>query len=438
MQAKDVRSLAVRDLLRIELGNAYISKVSLRRKDSLTARRVTYLVSGVTRWRRYLDFLIRSVYRGKLKNIEPRLKQIIRIGVYECFVLDHSRPKVINGVVGLAMRTVRPNAGRLVNALLRTMSRSPLPVPDTGNKVEDLAIRLSHPTWMVERWWDRFGPASTEKLLTHNNAVPWFGIRCNPLKESVNSLKEWLTNQEVEWEDGLYLNDFLRVRRVAPITRSGLISSGRCAVQDEAAGLVVRLLDPQPGETVLDVCSAPGGKGTYSAIRMKNTGRIVAVDYHDGKMRRLEESAQAGDLTIIEPRVADVATMDPVPASKVLLDVPCTGTGVLAKRADMRWRRLSQELRRIVRVQDMLMNAAARSVIPGGVLVYSTCSIEPEENEERVAAFLSRHPSFVLEEAGPRIPKELVSKEGYLRSLPQDHRIDGTFAARMFRRVPEL
>jgi len=432
-QSSGVRISAVRDLLRIELGGAYISKVRQSEQDAAQARRVRDLVAGVTRWRRYLDFLLQAHYKGRLRKIEPLLRQILRIAVYECHVLERAPHAVVSRAVQLAKDHVRPGAGRLVNAILRNMLRAPLPEPDTGGGVDDLATRYSHPTWMVRRWVERWGFDSAQALMIRNNQRPWYGLRCNLMRGSREALQERLTDLGVHWEPGAYLDDFLRVAQVGPIQRAGLLADGLCAVQDEGAGLVVRLLDPQPGEDILDLCAAPGGKALYAAARMQDKGHLLAFDRHENRLSRLSEAAQAQRITIVEPRTVDARTTTSVFASRVLVDAPCTGTGVLSKRADLRWRRGPEDLDRIIQVQDQLLDAAARCVRPGGVLIYSTCSIETEENEARAEAFLRRHPTFVAESAEAWLPQDVVTKDGNLHTIPSNHLADGTFAVRMRR-----
>jgi 16S rRNA (cytosine967-C5)-methyltransferase len=201
---------------------------------------------------------------------------------------------------------------------------------------------------------------------------------------------------------------------------------------------VVRLLAPQPGDSVLDGCAAPGGKTMAIAGRMESEGTILAVDTNENRLGLVDEAAEThGVAEMVTTEAADLLAVadreDPPRASRVLVDVPCSGLGVLAKRADLRWQREPSDIQELLALQDDLLDAAARLVEPGGLLVYSTCTIEPEENEQRIEAFLARHDDFELESAEGILPDEVVSDGGFLSTLPHRHRTDGAFAARLRR-----
>ena len=209
------------------------------------------------------------------------------------------------------------------------------------------------------------------------------------------------------------------------------MSRGICSVHDESAGLVVALLDPKPGEIILDTCAAPGGKALAAACRMQGSGQLHAWDIHPNRLLKVDESAHVQGLENIHTRVVDLLDPPEMHADRVLLDVPCTGTGVMNKRADLRWRRSETDLRDLIKLQQSLLDAAAPRVRPGGLLVYSTCSIEPEENELQVDSFSERHPNFTLEHAEDLLPAKVVTPMGYMATLPHRHGTDGAFAARL-------
>ncbi len=439
---ESARSHAFRQLNRIEQEGAFIGlagEEDLLEMDPREERQALEYIAGVTRWRRWLDFLLASAYRGDYETMEPSLRQVLRIGLYDLLFLATPPHAALNEAVELAKKRVRQGAGGLVNGVLRNLLRrkEDLPEPHTGRVAEDLAIRYSHPTWMVERWLDRYGRDATIALLAWNNSRPVYGVRINTLKNAVQDFQQVLNERGIAFMPSPYLDYFVRVPKLQGLVRAGLLAEGYCAVQDESAGLVVALLDPQPGETIVDACAAPGGKATHAAQRMQNTGRIIACDVHEGRLRLVEQSARDQGIPIIETRAGDFREMAPqedFQADRVLLDAPCSGLGVLSKRADLRWNRSPEEVRELTQLQDELLDAAAQAVRSGGLLVYSTCTIEPEENEERVVAFLNRHPDFSVESAKGYVPEAMVTPEGYYRTFPPRDQTDGAFGARLRKR----
>ena len=437
-----VRSAVVEWLNRIEVGGAYVDEFGEEADlegDARARRQATEYVAGITRWRRWLDFLLADFYRGRYDSMEPLLRQILRLGLYDLLFLDTPPHAALNEAVELAKRKVRPGAAGLVNGMLRNLhrQRKSLPEPSTGDAAEDLAIAHSHPTWMVRRWLGRYGREETEALLQWNNARPTYGLRVNGLRKEKADIEARLKEEDVSWERSAYFSDFLRLHRLQTVIRGGWIEKGWCAVQDESAGGVVRLLDPRPGEHVLDACAAPGGKTIYAAERMRDQGLIRAVDVDEQRLVRLRENAARHELRIVEIEAADLRTIarreEQPQADRVLVDVPCTGLGVLSKRADLRWRREPGDLEELPRLQADLLEAASRLVKPDGILVYSTCTTEPEENEKVVQAFLKAHPSFSVEAASDFVSPELVTPGGFYATRPQRHRMDGAFGVRLRR-----
>ncbi len=440
--AKNVsaRAVAIHALERIERDGAHISRVlnALPTEADQVRRQSTEYVAGVTRRRRWLDYLLAQRYQGDYGAMELRLKQLLRVGAYELLYMQTPEHATVHEAVELAKDLVRPKAGKLVNAMLRNLVRStkPLEGPKTRRKARDLAVRYSHPTWMVRRWLARFGEQETVALLKVNNERPRYSLRIHLNKISVEQFHKKLHKLGISWEPSPWLDDFVRVDHIQPIRAARLFEKGWCAVQDEGAGMVVRLLDPQPGETILDVCAAPGGKALYAAHRMRGSGRVVASDVHASRIGLVQEAAAQQALANVATQTADLLTeVASLPlADRVLLDAPCSGLGVLAKRADLRWQRNEAYLTELAHLQDQLLDQAASRVCSGGLLVYSTCTIEPLENKERIDAFLKRNGDFVLEApAAGTLPAEFIHDDCYA-SWPHRHGIDGAFGARLRKR----
>ena len=427
---------ALDHLERVRKDDAFVDKLTIENADARTRRQARELVAGVTRQRRWLDFVLGEAYHGDYDSMEHRLQEILRLGLYELLFQSTPTHAAVDEYVELAKQALRPGAGNLVNGVLRTIDRDRehIPTPDTGDDANDLALRYSHPTWMVQRWLDRFGLDETTELLRANNRRPMYSVRINPLRTSEADVAAWLDEHDVVNVDSPYLDRYLRLKRLQALIAGDLLDDGHVAVQDESAGLVVQLLDPQPGETLIDGCAAPGGKAMHAAARMEGTGTIYAVDRDEQRLERVETAAEAqGASEMVEAETADLrawaARPEPPQGDRVLLDVPCTGMGVLAKRAGLRWRRSMEDLEEMAELQDELLDAAAQLVRPGGLLVYSTCTTEPEENERRVEAFLPRHDGFAVESAEGHVPDGRVSDAGVLATLPHRHRMDGALAA---------
>jgi len=433
-----LRIQAVRELRFIEEEGAFAG-LSRRRisNDPQFERRLTDLVSGVTRNRRWLNFLVDSFYRNTERPLDRDVRIILRLGIYELLETHTPPHAAIHECVETGKQLIGPSVGGLINGILRTVDRSRenLPVPETGDILTDLAIRFSHPDWMVNRWASRYGLKETERFLKYNNQRPVFGIRIRGAKSK--DLIEGILELEVEAEKSQFFDDFVRVRQMQPILNSGLLKKGKVLIQDEGAGGVIQALDPQPGESILDLCAAPGGKSFAIADRVGVEGSVTAVDKNESRLSMLKQEAIRLSLPQIETVVADVLEIDGIldngQYDRVLVDAPCTGLGVLSKRADLRWRKDEESVSTLAKIQKDILHSAARHVRPGGVLVYSTCTTEPEENEEIAEDFVGAHPGFTRENLGDNIKSPLLTKTGAYQSIPFRDEIDGAYAVR-FRR----
>jgi 16S rRNA (cytosine967-C5)-methyltransferase len=421
---------------RIEAEGAFSKFVLASEGDARDARFVTELVSGVTRMQKLLDFWIDRLYKGDPEAMQPSVRRCLRMGLYEMTHMNTPAHAVLNEYVELARFAINERVVGLVNGTLRTASRwDTLPQPAMDDTAERLAVAYSHPTWLVRKWLTRWGQLKTTALLEHNNARPVFGIRANPLHPEASSFAERLAEAEVEAEASPFVPQMWRAPSVQALVRDGLLNDGWCSIQDEAAALAVHLLDLKPGQTLFDVCAAPGGKTCYAAELTRDQATIVASDVSRNRTRLVARSAKRLGLTSIETVEASVADRARTrkQADAVLVDAPCSGTGVLGKRADMRWHRTTAELDELRALQAQLLRDAAKLVAPGGRLVYATCSIEAEENERQVTRFLKKNPEFELRSPAGLIPDAFVTRDGYYVSLPHEHGIDGAFGAILVR-----
>lgn len=463
------RAVAVVRLLRIEKGKAFVDLLNEKANDSgdkeigyvqrtlgfstryledRDIRLVTVIVAGTVRWKRYLDYLIMSLCSEEkvFREMEPLLLQILRIGFFEILKLDVPAYAAVDENVRLAKVALRPGAGNMVNAILRKLvllkETDSLPLPkiegDDRAQARALSIIYSHPVWMVRRWIRFHGKDEALRLMNWNNSDPHFSLRVNTSKGYTRAdLVKRLESLQVHYEESI-MDEFVRIREgMQQVLKAGLLKDGICAVQDESAGLVVSVVDPQPGETIVDCCAAPGGKTLFMASRLSGEGKIWALDINKGRLRILMDAAKLHGLddmiTDIHADLRLYAKETTVKYDKVLLDAPCSGLGVLSKRADLRWNRQFENLEDLMCLQDELLDSASMLVKPGGILIYSTCSIDPEENEERITAFVQRHPEFALQSVCGYVPREFITDEGFYSSNPTKHSMDGAFAARLVR-----
>jgi 16S rRNA (cytosine967-C5)-methyltransferase len=293
----------------------------------------------------------------------------------------------------------------------------------------------SHPHWMVKRWVKRFGPDETQKLLVANNERPGLSLRINKLKAQPGEFLTMLDQQRIQYTGSTHIDFFVKVKSLTRIGQMELFRRGFFTIQDESAILPCLLLAPHPGERVIDLCAAPGGKTTAMSEMMKNEGEIIAVDKYETKLSFIKAACERLSLRNVKLMAVDAATLESEQADRVLLDAPCSGLGVLTKKPDIKWKRDITDVIKLARMQTDLFENAARLVKPGGVLVYSTCTTEPEENQEVVKRFLTTHPEFSIDDAGQYVAKDLVNPEGCVETLPHRHGMDGSFAVRLVKKA---
>ncbi|NND73354.1 MAG: 16S rRNA (cytosine(967)-C(5))-methyltransferase RsmB [Rhodothermales bacterium] len=406
----------------------------MKNADARSRRQAREYINGITRQKRWLDHIIDASYSGSRK-LDSCVRIVLQIGCYDLLFLSTPHYAAINDAVNLARTECGPKVTGLVNAVLRRLQRDGPPAPQTGSGVSDLGVRYSHPDWMVSRWIDQFGRKQTEDLLAYNNDRPRHCIRVNSAKVKTDDVKAAVESLGVEIEPGQYLEGYFYCTVLQDLLSSSYFKDGWFTVQDESAGLVVDIADPQRGQTIIDLCSSPGGKTGYMLERVRGDCRMIAVDKSQARLDLVQSSVQRIGFPDVDYFTMDATLPDQVltlpEADLLLIDAPCSGLGVLSKRADMRWKRSERQIRDLVQLQDSLLDAAALRVRQNGILVYSTCTIEPTENQDRVAAFLERNRDFVLDPVSlPRQAAKLV-EDGMFRSLPHLHGIDGAFAARM-------
>lgn len=401
------------------------------------------LVYGVLRWRLRLDTVIETFADRPLKKLSPLVLNILRLGLLQILFMDRiPSSAAVNTAVNLARTHRAAKAAGFVNALLRNVLRDPgrFALPDAASApVDHMALDKSFPHWLVSRWMDRYGTTQTAALCDAMNRVPPLTLRCNFLKNNLAQLIAALDAQAADIQPLHALPGALNLTGPrCPIHEMQAFKDGRFAVQDGAAQLVSLFLFPQPEETILDACAGLGGKTTHIAAMMQNRGCVTALDKVTSKLTRLEHEAHRQGISIIQPHPADLNKPFSMPPhtgfDRILVDAPCTGLGVLRRNPDAKWSFQKKDIARYAERQLRFLENLAPWVKPGGALVFSVCSMEPEENEGVIKRFLKNHSNFVISDPQTIEEKSVhpfLDPDGFLRIYPHNHQMDGFFAARL-------
>ncbi len=431
------RARAYADLaLRTELGRS-----ALAARDRAFA---TELVYGTLRWRGRLDFLLSHVLTRDLGKLESRVTTTLRMGAYQLvFTTRVPQTAAVDESVRCARAAGLERATGLVNAVLRRLAEchTEIALPSLEHDpLGHLTHALSLPGWLSERLLELYGPESAAALARASNAIPPRCVRANARRVSRDELLDELRLRFPAAEPARMAPDGILLGRGGNPARDRAFLDGRYTMQDEASQLVVALLDPQPRERVLDTCAAPGTKSTAIAERVGEGGFVLAVDRHRRRLGLVARDARRLGLGWLETRELDVRQSPEAmgalrPFDRVLVDAPCTGLGTLRRNPDARWRIRPADSGQLAEIQKSLLVNAASAVSPGGSLVYSTCTLFPEENEEVVETFLSRTANFrlVTRSEVPAAVRTAVGSDGFMRCLPHVHDTDGFFAARFER-----
>ncbi len=437
-----VRGLAVKILNRVERTDSYLERLldnEMRNSDfSGPDKALLYeIVHGVVRWMGRLDWVLNGFYKGQFSKAIPNLKNGLRVALYQIMFLDRVPDfAVVNEAVEFVKKLQGQKPADLTNAILRNIIRSKngIRYPDPEEDLPGyLTAYYSHPSWMVKRYLARFGREAAEKLLAANNEKPFLTLKINALKTNPDEFKQLLNKVNLRYNPGRYLPEFFKLQNLTNITAWEYYANGYFNIQDESAGLACRLLDARPGMRVLDMCAAPGGKTAYIAGLMHDEGEIIAIDRFEARLRIMERNTKRLGINSIKLVEQDALEYNDSGFDRVLADVPCSGTGTLCKKPDIKWKKDLLDIRRLTVLQYQLLEKAASLVKPGGAVVYSTCSIEPEENGDIVTKFLSEHPEFSLQNASDSFPLEIVDANGCIQTFPHSHQLDGAFAARLVR-----
>ena len=428
-----VRELALKILYKIDNEKAYsnivLNEEINKNKKIINERDIGFIseiIYGVTTWKLTIDEIIRKYSKIRLKKISPWIINILRMGVYQIVFLDKvPKSAAVNESVNLAKRYGHKSSSNFVNAILRKINKKDYEdFFDIDDNIERISKTTSMPVWIIEKLLKEKDIDEVENICKNSNIRPKITVRINKLKTNKEEIKEILAKEKIEFKE-CELDDFLILEKVKNIENFDLIKNGYLTIQDKGAGLIALVLNPKENEHVLDACSSPGGKTTYMAEMMNNKGKIVAWDIHEHRVNLVEKNAIRLGINIINTECKDATKYEEKYKErfdKILLDVPCLGLGVLKRKPDIKWQRKEEDINEISKIQKEILDNCSKYLKENGELVYSTCSILKDENEEIIKEFLKRNKNFEA--------IEISGKHPYIQ-LYQDKENDGFFICKL-------
>jgi len=435
----NIRLEAYKIILKVLKKNIFSDKLLKQRKNKSTdpddnIDLLYMLVKGVIKMKNNLDYYVSAyVDPDKYEKTDLKIKIVLYLAFYQLIYCDQIPTyAAVDESVELAKKTFGEKVGKFVNAVLRNHLRGDQ-VTYPRDPAANLAVRFSFPVNLVNKWIEQWGEGQTEVLCEFFNRTPLLSVRINMYATNRKKLIDYFKRREIELTPSPATENILTSDSVYEILTDVAFSEGYYSIQDASAALVVELLDPSQHDSVLDLFSAPGGKATYIAELMRNTGEIIAIDKFPNKIKKLKQAIERLKLNNIKAVVADALKYGPIaPAyDKVLLDVPCSGWGVFQKKAELRWQE-NQDIPKLLRLQEAALKRGSQFVKVNGYLVYSTCTLNPDENEEQIRKFLNKNRNFIIEPAEKYLPGKYL-KNNYLLTLPFKHNMDGAFAAKLKR-----
>jgi 16S rRNA (cytosine967-C5)-methyltransferase len=404
-----------------------------RTHSSEEKRWIMELVYGATRQQLQLDAYISRHYKGQYQKAQHALKVLLRMGCFQLIHMQTPDHAAINEMVNLARKVKMQRSAGLMNAILRQVSKQSLEalLSDIEDPIQQLAIKHSHPQWMLRRWQERYPLDTIQLLCQRNNQSPDQWIRRNALSVDQKDFEHFLEGEKMVYEHSAVLPEFYRLEQIGTLIHTPEFKSGWFSFQDLAAGMVAALLEPHSGDLIIDACAAPGGKMAYLAELGRNQIEMVACDASPKRLEKVLGNIERLHLQKIQTLTLDAA-VDALPvADKILLDVPCTGTGVLSRRPDSRWRKQEGDLLKLNQIQQGILINSWKSLKAGGLLVYATCSLEPEENWDLIEMSLEQLEGSDIEPIDAENLKPYIDARGALSTLPWAHKMDGMFAVKI-------
>ncbi|MBT3180306.1 MAG: 16S rRNA (cytosine(967)-C(5))-methyltransferase RsmB [Candidatus Marinimicrobia bacterium] len=436
---QDARFLSVKVLTRFEKKNEQLSLArnqvfSSFKPDSPTKSRTTVITNEIIRLKSRLDLMIEHISSRKMERLNISLQSILRIGFYE-IIYNESIPDYasVDSAVNLTKDLLNRKASGLTNAVLRNLIRKKESNHNWDKNLKENFRWHSIPKWLQKRWKNQFGEKGFLELANRLNQSPSLFVRVDISQNNVENIIDELRETGIDVIQ--YSDIYLKIKSGSgKLFSTNLFNSGEISIQDPAAGAIVEFLNPQKGETILDICAAPGTKSLFMAERVGQTGKILASDFDQTRVNRGKSDLKRHGKNNIEWSLKD-ATKDEFPMSdKILIDAPCTGTGVIGRKPDIRWRRNPENIKELAALQFQILNHMSKFLNTGGTLVYATCSLEPEENWNVVEQFLKLNESFQLVAGTSTLSENWVNEQSCLQTFPHVHGVDGMFAAKLKRK----
>lgn len=394
---------------------------------------ITEIVYGTLRRKRTLDILIGNFVKD-ISLIDDTILNILRVAMYQMYFLDKIPEYAACNEAVEEAKEISIESSRLVNGILRNFIKDEKEIIVPGNRIDELAYKFSLQPWMIRLFIKQYGEEKTMKLMAGLNETPKVTVRVNEYKSSFEEVFERLEELGYNIEEGYACPEAIAIEGGKSIEGNELFNEGLITVQDESAMIVAPLLDLKTGETVLDLCAAPGGKTTHIGELLRNTGKVFAFDLHEHKLELVKQNAERLGLTNIEYKVMDATKLnsDYVSlADKILLDVPCSGLGIIRKKPEIKWNKTRQQLKDLIPIQREIMENSWKYLKPEGVMLYSTCTLNKEENEENVKWFLAKHKDAKIEKIYVgKNSNFLYGEDGTLTILPNDS-MDGFFISKI-------
>ncbi|WP_456290411.1 16S rRNA (cytosine(967)-C(5))-methyltransferase RsmB [Paenibacillus sp. AK002] len=422
--------------------NSALQKSSLAKSDAGLA---TELIYGTISRLNTLDYFLNKFVNKGVRKLQPWVRALLRISLYQIVYLDRIPDHaVVSEAVNLAKRRGHQGISGMVNGVLRNILRQKetLAIPEDMTDAQHISLLHSHPQWLVERWISQYGTEAAEAICAANNEPPAVSVRVNTTMISRDDMLKLMGSHGLDASPSSVSPYGIVVKGAGNMALTDWYRDGMISIQDESSMLVAEAVQPEPGMRVLDCCAAPGGKSAHMGELMKDEGSIVANDIHAHKGKLISDQASRlglDSISIVTGDALDLADrFEPASFDRILLDAPCSGLGVIRRKPDLKWGKSQEDIHEIAALQLRLLESVSTLLRPGGILVYSTCTIEPMENEGVVSAFLEGHSEFAIAEDGlgalSRLGENSLSRGGGIQILPQHYHSDGFYIARLGRR----